>query len=144
MQPKSAKNTQQTARNKIAQFAEQQLSNISSSASSLSTMQTLKADNADVEAMLPSDKMAFNPAMLKEQIQKCNIMDLYKNVPKKRHTSIAGAIADPLILNAQTKSEKWTYQLLVESKPLTTLVSEGIIQISYCLRGTVFKVFRTS
>lgn len=60
--------------------------------------------------------------MMADQISKCNLIDFYKKGRKIGDTG--GFLADTIDVQAEKqKNEKWTYQLLVECKPLTKFVS---------------------
>ncbi len=63
--------------------------------------------------------MSFNPANLKEQLKDCNLADLYQKSAQQSRHNPPGMIADPLFLAPTGPIEKWTYQKLVESKPLS-------------------------
>eukprot|EP01127_Copromyxa_protea_P008978 TRINITY_DN2080_c0_g1_i4.p1 TRINITY_DN2080_c0_g1~~TRINITY_DN2080_c0_g1_i4.p1 ORF type:complete len:7466 (-),score=1064.85 TRINITY_DN2080_c0_g1_i4:44-22441(-) len=81
--------------------------------------------------------LQWDPAMMADQISKCNLIDFYKKGRKIGDNG--GFLANAITAQPQKdKSEKWTYQLLVECKPLTKLVS-------YVLRDirTIFEKFHS-
>eukprot|EP00743_Colponemidia_sp_Colp-15_P013099 GILK01015097.1.p1 GENE.GILK01015097.1~~GILK01015097.1.p1 ORF type:complete len:1309 (+),score=173.68 GILK01015097.1:591-3929(+) len=67
--------------------------------------------------------LTFNPSLMRDRMNQIQIEDLYKNAPKRRRQNIASTIADPLQVQPEGRVEKWTYQLLAESKPLSRFVS---------------------
>ncbi len=99
--------------------------------------------SADTVAQTQLANMVFNPALLKGQLKKTNLAELYKNAAAKKRGQIPlGMIADPVSLvvylfcyylflfdpsnihlKPSGKVEKWTDQLLVESKPLSRFIN---------------------
>lgn len=77
----------------------------------------------DAEIKLQVAQMSFNPAVLKDQLKKCNLEDLYKNSTAKSRHNPPGMIADPVHLKPTGPVLKWTYQLLVESKPISNFTN---------------------
>ncbi|GMH42204.1 hypothetical protein BSKO_10123 [Bryopsis sp. KO-2023] len=59
-----------------------------------------------------------NPRLTEEEIKKCDFSKIYKDTRVLRRDTALTLIEDPLQMDLSDRHEKWTYQLLVESKPL--------------------------
>ncbi|GMH42187.1 hypothetical protein BSKO_10106 [Bryopsis sp. KO-2023] len=74
------------------------------------------ADDEEItEAMA---KFKVNPRLTEEQLKKCDFLKMYKDKRVLRRDNAPTPIEDPLQMDLSDRHEKWTYQLLVESKPL--------------------------
>lgn len=86
------------------------------------TVASATVDSLDDAAMqMQLANMTFNASSIKEQLKNCNMQELYNKAPKSRHNP-PGMIAGPIYIQPTSKVEKWTYQLLVESKPLSKFI----------------------
>jgi hypothetical protein len=83
----------------------------------------------------------INTAAIREQLEKANIQELYKNVQSQRRRD-AKPVADPIAcrLEAGDKTKRWTYQCLVECKP----VAVAIQQVLHILRKSISTFFQTA
>jgi hypothetical protein len=114
---------------KISYLASATNSSNSQLISSLDTSTAQSTFEASLDAMQDTEikmqvaQMSFNPATLKDQLTKCNLEELYKNSTTKSRHNPLGMIVDPVYLKPTGPVEKWTYQLLVESKPISNFIN---------------------
>jgi len=86
-------------------------------------------------------EIKIDKAMIRRQLENANIDEIYKEIAPQRRRD-AKPVADPLScrINPNEKDEKWTYQRLVECKPMATFI-ESVI---WNLRETIPQFFQKS
>jgi len=86
-------------------------------------------------------EIKIDKAMIRRQLENANIDEIYKEIPPQRRRD-AKPVADPLScrINPNEKDEKWTYQRLVECKPMATFIES----VLWNLRETIPQFFQKS
>ena len=86
-------------------------------------------------------EIKIDKAMIRRQLENANIDEIYKEIPPQRRWD-AKPVADPLScsINPNEKNEKWTYQRLVECKPMATFIES----VLWNLRETISEFFQKS
>jgi hypothetical protein len=95
-------------------------------------LQTEKGEKVKVE-------IKIDKAMIRRQLENTNIDEIYKEIPPQRLRD-AKPVADPLScrINPNEKVERWTYQRLVECKPMATFIES----VLWKLRETIPEFFQ--
>jgi len=117
------KDTAKTLANTNTQLQKQ----ITSLASQTEIQKDFGSSANDTISELEATQMDFDVSMLREQMKHCNMVEMYKQAGRRNkdndfsHMSDIGELRN---IQRTTQVEKWTYQLLVESEPLTRLISD--------------------
>ena len=84
-------------------------------------------------------EIKIDKAMIRRQLENANIAEIYKEIPPQRRRD-AKPVADPLScrINPNEKDAKWTYQRLVECKPMATFIEN----VLWNLRETIPEFFQ--
>ena len=79
-------------------------------------------------------EIKIDKAMIRKQLENANIDEIYKEILPQRRRD-AKPVADPLScrINRNEKDDKWTYQRLVECKPMATFIES----VLWNLRETI-------
>eukprot|EP00931_Biecheleriopsis_adriatica_P036853 TRINITY_DN21179_c0_g2_i1.p1 TRINITY_DN21179_c0_g2~~TRINITY_DN21179_c0_g2_i1.p1 ORF type:complete len:1354 (+),score=298.99 TRINITY_DN21179_c0_g2_i1:180-4241(+) len=99
---------------------------------------TMDEDEMEAEDLVA--KVSFNPtaAAIAKQVQQTNLVELYKKAGSTKHTHFQEASDEPILAQPVQKAEKWTYQLLAESKPLMKFTR----QLQNRMRNAFEQVYR--